>query len=194
MGPLFPIVAVAVALGLWLERKAPSPPLQQGGSPGTGTPPQSPVPDSFGAPASNTPGNGAGSAWESAYTQSPYHDAIDEAERNYGLPTGLLARLIWQESRFQQNVTGSHGEIGLGQLMPSTAADLSVDPTDPAQNIDGAARYLVQLYEQTGEDWNAALTAYNWGIGNVQNNGADAAPQSTQDYVSGILNSIGLGA
>jgi soluble lytic murein transglycosylase-like protein len=187
MGPLFPIVAIAVVLGLYLEKKSPSPPLSKGGSTGPGTPPQTP-------PAQNTPANGSPSPWETAYAQSPYHDSIANAESAYGLPTGLLARLLWQESRFNPNAQGAHGEIGIAQFMPATAADLGIDPADPEQAITGAAQYLVQLYEQTGEDWNAALTAYNWGIGNVQNNGADAAPQSTLDYVSGILNSIGMGA
>jgi len=42
------------------------------------------------------------------------------------------------------------GAIGLGQLMPGTAAGLGVNPHDPAQNISGAARYLRGLVGRFG--------------------------------------------
>lgn len=51
--------------------------------------------------------------------------------------------------------------------MPGTAAELGVDPNDPAQNIVGGAAYLSRLFGQFG-NWNDALAAYNAGPGNIQ--------------------------
>jgi len=125
-----------------------------------------------------------------------YADAIRAAETKYGLPDSLLARVLYQESRFRQDIiTGSTrssaGAVGIAQFMPATAADLGVNPLDPWQSIDGAARYLKQLYNQTGS-WDRALAAYNWGIGNVQRKGLTAAPLETRNYVSQVLADVAV--
>jgi len=49
------------------------------------------------------------------------------------------------------------------QLMPSTAQDLGVDPYDPAQNVDAAARYLRDLLDKYHGGLRHALAAYNAG-------------------------------
>lgn len=131
------------------------------------------------------------SLWQPPATAAPYADAIRAAEAKQQLPDGLLARVLYQESRFRNDIiTGatrsSAGAVGIAQFMPGTAADLGVDPLDPFSSIDGAARYLRQLYNSTG-DWSRALAAYNWGIGNVQRKGLDRAPLETRNYVAEIL-------
>ena len=56
------------------------------------------------------------------------------------------------------------GAIGLGQLMPGTAALLGVNPHDPAQNLSGAARYLRGLMQRFGsKHYDLVLAAYNAG-------------------------------
>lgn len=113
----------------------------------------------------------------------------------HGLPRDLLARLLWQESRYREDIiTGrtrsSVGALGIAQFMPATAADFGVDPLEPFQAIEGAARYLGQLFRQFG-NWPEALAAYNWGPGNVKRKGLAAAPLETRNYYTQILADIG---
>lgn len=146
---------------------------------------------------SSLPATAGGSgSWEPPARAQPYLGAIAEAEARYGLPHNMLARQLWQESRFRSDVIdgstrGSSGEIGIAQFMPATAADYSVDPFDPFASIDAAARYDRDLFDRFGS-WDAALAAYNWGPGNVSNRGIQAAPASTVAYYSGILGDLGI--
>jgi len=118
-----------------------------------------------------------------------------------GVPPGLAVQVAQQESSFNPSAMGSKGELGLFQLMPSTAAALGVtDPLDAVQNAQGGVSYLSQLYAQFGS-WDAALAAYNWGPTNVQNAMAKGgsgwlalAPASTQMYVANALAASGVSA
>lgn len=84
-------------------------------------------------------------------------------------------------------VVGSHGEVGMFQLMPATAAGLGVDPSDPAQNIAGGVAFLAQMLGQFGSP--AGLYAYNWGPGNVQawQAGQAQLPSSVESYGNLVL-------
>ena len=56
------------------------------------------------------------------------------------------------------------------QFMPGTARGMGIDPFDPDQAIDGGARYLKQLADQSGGDWSKAVGKYNAGpAGNLNN-------------------------
>ena len=118
-----------------------------------------------------------------------------------GVPPGLAVQVAQQESSFNPSAMGSKGELGLFQLMPSTAAALGVtDPLDAVQNAQGGVSYLSQLYAQFGS-WDAALAAYNWGPTNVQNAMAKGgsgwlalAPASTQMYAANALAASGVSA
>jgi soluble lytic murein transglycosylase-like protein len=117
-----------------------------------------------------------------------YRDLASAAAARYGIPTDLFLAQINAESAWNPSAVSSAGAIGLGQLMPGTAADLGVDPNDPAQNLDGAARYLSDQYRRFG-DWRLALAAYNAGPGNVQKYGDVPPFAETQAYVAKILGS-----
>jgi soluble lytic murein transglycosylase-like protein len=121
----------------------------------------------------------------------PYIADVYDAEDSNEIPRGLLKKLIFQESRFREdiisgNTKSSKGATGIAQFMPATAKELGVDPTDPKQAIPGAAKYLASLKEQTGS-WEGAVAAYNWGPGNVARKGIENAPQETQDYLVAVL-------
>lgn len=125
-----------------------------------------------------------------------YRYAIGMAEMGNALPDQLLARLLYQESRYRPeiidgSVRSPAGAIGIAQFMPATAKEWNVNPLDPYSSIQGAGRYLAWLHKQTGS-WARALAAYNWGVGNVKRNGIESAPLETRNYFSQILSDIGL--
>jgi soluble lytic murein transglycosylase-like protein len=114
----------------------------------------------------------------------PYKAEIDAAAAKYGLDPALLRGLIRQESNFDPNAGSPAGAQGLTQLMPGTAASLGVTNIhDPAQNIDGGARYLRQQLDAFAGDVTKALAAYNAGPGAVKRYGGVPPYAETQNYV-----------
>lgn len=125
-----------------------------------------------------------------------YREAIAAAELRHGLPADMLARLLWQESHYRDDIiTGQTkspaGALGIAQFMPGTARDMGINPLDPWQSIDAAGKYLAQQYASFGT-WAQALAAYNWGPGNVRRKGLAEAPAETRAYFTSILSDIGL--
>lgn len=107
-----------------------------------------------------------------------------------GIPTDLFLRLVTQESRWQIDALSRVGAIGLTQLMPTTAAELGVDPYDAAQNLEGGARYLAKQFQRFGT-WELALAAYNAGPGAVDRHGGIPPFAETQHYVAVIMADAG---
>lgn len=115
--------------------------------------------------------------------------AVEQAAR-YGIPEDIFLRMIGVESAWNQGAVSPKGASGLGQLMPGTAAELGVDPSDPYQNIEGSARYLAQQYQTFGT-WPLALAAYNAGPGAVRKYGGIPPFKETQAYVPKIMGTGG---
>ena len=109
---------------------------------------------------------------------------IEVAAKKYTLEPALIAAVIEQESGGDPNSISPVGALGLMQLMPSTAKFLNVNPSDPAQNIDGGAHYLQMQLKEFG-NLREALAAYNAGPGNVVNNAWSKIPE-TLNYVQRV--------
>jgi soluble lytic murein transglycosylase-like protein len=90
------------------------------------------------------------------------------------------------ESAYRANARSSAGAIGLGQLMPATAAQLGVDPHDWQANLDGSARYLLMMLAQFGTP-ELALAAYNAGPNAVARYGGIPPYQETQNHVRRVM-------
>jgi soluble lytic murein transglycosylase-like protein len=118
---------------------------------------------------------------------TPFAAEIDAAAKKYDVDPALLRGLIRQESNFNPNATSPAGARGLTQLMPGTAAALGVDPSVPAQAIEGGAKYLRRQLDAFGGDPAKALAAYNAGPGAVQRYGGVPPFAETQDYVRKVL-------
>jgi len=114
-----------------------------------------------------------------------YAGMARDAARRHGIPEDLFLRLVQQESNFNPTARSLKGAIGLAQLMPGTAADLRVNPNDPAQNLDGGARYLKEQYARFGQ-WPLALAAYNAGPGAVIKHKGIPPFRETRNYVKVI--------
>ena len=127
------------------------------------------------------PAPGRTPAYNGRY-DGPYLALARSAAQQYGIPEDLFLRLVQQESGWNAGAVSPKGAQGLAQLMPGTAALLGVDATDPAQNLDGGARYLRMQYNAFGS-WELALAAYNAGPGAVQEHGGIPPYAETQNYV-----------
>jgi peptidoglycan DL-endopeptidase CwlO len=115
-----------------------------------------------------------------------YDALFERATRTYDLPSGLLRAVASVESGFDPTAVSPAGARGLMQLMPATARGLGVDPMNPGQAVDGAARMLSDLIHQFGSV-KLALAAYNAGPGAVKKYDGVPPYAETQAYVKRVL-------
>jgi soluble lytic murein transglycosylase-like protein len=119
---------------------------------------------------------------------SAFGAEIDAAAASNGVDPALLKGLVAQESGFDPNARSGAGALGLTQLMPGTAASLGVtNPLDPAQSLQGGAKYLRQQLDRFGGDERLALAAYNAGPGAVARYGGVPPYSETQNYVNSVM-------
>ncbi len=114
---------------------------------------------------------------------------IYAAAERHDVPAELFMALVWQESRYRADALSPKGAIGFAQLMPGTAKDLGVNPRNPAENLDGGARYLATQYRAFGT-WKLALAAYNAGPHRVVEYGGVPPFTETRNYVRIILSKV----
>lgn len=100
-----------------------------------------------------------------------FRPLIRKAADRRGLDPAFFEALISVENTDgDPRAVSSEGAMGLGQLMPETAAMLGVkDPFDPAQNLNGAAKHFAYLMTlpYVKNDYILAAAAYNAGEGRV---------------------------
>jgi soluble lytic murein transglycosylase-like protein len=106
------------------------------------------------------------------------------------LDANVLVALVTVESAWHTHAVSNVGALGLGQLMPGTAALLHVNPHDPYQNLQGAARYLYGLlsrYRNNPNRYALAFAAYNAGPRAVAEFGGIPPYAETQHYVVKVM-------
>jgi len=114
------------------------------------------------------------------------HAALRQAGLSVTDWLALFQANIEVESAYRVSALSAAGAIGLGQLMPDTARDLGVDPQDPAQNLDGSARYLLAMLARFGTP-ELALAAYNAGPEAVARHGGVPPFPETQNHVRRVF-------
>lgn len=77
-------------------------------------------------------------------SQTLQQEAAQIAQQ-YGIPVPLFLAQIQQESSFNPNAQNGNA-FGLGQMMPATATDYGVDPSNPTTELQAAAAYDADLY------------------------------------------------
>jgi soluble lytic murein transglycosylase-like protein len=123
--------------------------------------------------------------WTGRY-RGEHLETAKAAARRHGIPEDLFLRLVQTESGWNPGAVSPKGATGLAQLMPGTARMLGVKIDDPAQNLDGGARYLRMMHDRFGS-WRLALAAYNAGPEAVARHGDIPSYAETVAYVKAIL-------
>ena len=106
------------------------------------------------------------------------------------IDVNMLVALVSVESSWHTQAQSWAGAVGLGQLMPATAARLGVNPYDPIQNITGAAHYLSGLLTRFAGKPNSpilAFAAYTAGPKAVIEYDGVPPFAETQRYVSKVM-------
>lgn len=143
--------------------------------------------------------------WKSVGEGPTWIDSLNAVEQQYGIPTDLLARVAYQESRFRPDIitgakTSSVGALGMMQLMPQDYASVRVarpfTPADTIAQMEEAAQALVSHYNRFSS-WPMALAAYNDGEGNTdavikgytdpKTGKPRVFPKQTTDYLAQVL-------
>lgn len=167
-----PAAAPAAAVSAVAAQSSPAPSTVPSTAPDTQKPSAAPAKD---APAAAHPA-----------TPDDICHAIERGAAENGLPVEFLARVIWQESRFNAQAVSRKGAEGIAQFMPSTAGSRGLaDPFDPIAALGEAASYLGDLRKQFG-NLGLAAAGYNAGPGRVSAwlDGKRGLPSETRDYVA----------
>jgi hypothetical protein len=121
-----------------------------------------------------------------------YSQLIESAAKRYRVPAGPLLAMANIESNGNPSAVNKEtGATGLFQFLPATAKAYDIDPTDPAQSADAAARMFRDNLQRFGGNVDAAVAAHhggtdpaNWGpktvayVNNVSNSQANQEPDS----------------
>ena len=115
---------------------------------------------------------------------------VRDASERHNLDPALVKAVIGTESGWNPKAVSNKGAQGLMQLIPSTAGRMGVNNAfDPAQNVDGGARYLRSLLDRYHGNLEMTLAAYNAGEGAVERFGGVPAYPETRAYVKKVTNS-----
>jgi membrane-bound lytic murein transglycosylase F len=105
---------------------------------------------------------------------SPYDEYIRQYSEKLGWDWRLTASLIYQESKFKNNLTSWAGAWGLMQLMPATAKRFGVDTiSSPRDQIRAGTEFITWLdklfsdVKDRDERIKFILAAYNIGPGHI---------------------------
>lgn len=107
--------------------------------------------------------------------------------RKYGINPRYFVNQIRAESNFDPDARSPAGATGIAQIMPGTAQGWGVNPNNPREALDAAARNMSRYLHSYDGDWRKALAAYNAGPGAVQQYGGVPPYAETQNYIKRIL-------
>ena len=121
-----------------------------------------------------------------------YEDLVLAEAQRQGIDPSLARHVLYKETGNLPNPESAKskaGAIGIMQLMPKTAKELGVDPTNPEENIRGGVMYLRKMMDKYNDPVLAAA-AYNAGPGRVdkalRGEGLTALPRETRMYIAGL--------
>lgn len=150
--------------------------------------------------------------WSEDRLEHSQDQNIRTVAARYRLEPSLIKAIVWKESRFNPQVRGKVGELGLMQLREEAAQEWADQEqiatfdhshcTDPVTNLLAGTYYLAKLmrrYTQTDNPVPYALADYNagrsnvlrWNKGEASTNSAAFIAQigfpGTRDYILSIM-------
>lgn len=141
------------------------------------------------------------SNWQEQLDGPKWIPLIRQTEQVMGIPSMLLCRMAYQESRFRPEIISGAvkspaGALGILQLMPQWWSTVRVPipftEEDTHAQILQAGKFICQMYVKYG-DWAEALAAYNFGPANEDkflSHKITGLPKETTDYVTEILSDV----
>lgn len=133
--------------------------------------------------------NGYGSSpASSSASRNAYDSYIRASAARHGVDPALMKAMMHTESAFNPNARSPVGAQGLMQLMPATARRFNVgNPWNPADNIEGSAKYIAWLMRRFNNNVEHAVAGYNAGEGNVDKYGGIPPFKETRNYVKRVM-------
>lgn len=106
---------------------------------------------------------------KSSLTKKPYHKIIERHAQKHGIPVRLAHAFVKVESNYNYKTRGRLGEVGLMQLMPSTARGIGYKGSmkalyNPETNITWGMKYLAMAYKKAGGDTCKTVMRYQGGL------------------------------
>lgn len=137
------------------------------------------------APPAEAPSSRGPSADEIAHV-------LETTARRYGWNPAYVKAIAWQESGWQMDVVSSAGAVGVMQVLPTTAVEMSrafdlqrtLDPHDLEDNVLAGVLLLEMLDDLTGGDQRLMTASYFQGLANIRR---DGMLERTEAYVANVL-------
>ncbi|WP_197087326.1 lytic transglycosylase domain-containing protein [Pseudorhodobacter wandonensis] len=114
------------------------------------------------------------------------HPALARLDLSPKQWAAFFQAMIKVESNYTQRAVSRVGAQGLAQLMPDTAKYLRVNASDPLENLDGGARYLLEQMDSF-DSLTLALAAYNAGPQAVRKYGGVPPYTETRNHITRVM-------
>lgn len=124
-----------------------------------------------------------------------YANVLLASAKRMNVDPTLMMAVVTVESHWNARAVSVHGAQGLGQLKPSTAQELGVDPRSGAGNLRGLAMYLhrmLALFHEARQPMREALAGYNAGPNAVRSYGGIPPNGQTRRYVTKVLSALAM--
>ncbi len=132
--------------------------------------------------------NYGSSAASKSGTRNAYDSYITASAARHGVDPALMKAMMHTESAFNPNARSPVGAQGLMQLMPATARRFKVSNAwNPAENIEGSAKYIAWLMKRFNNNIEFAIAGYNAGEGNVDKYNGIPPFKETRNYVKSVM-------
>lgn len=132
--------------------------------------------------------NYGSSATSNSGSRNSYDSYIRASAARHGVDPALIKAMMHTESAFNPNARSPVGAQGLMQLMPATARRFKVSNAwNPAENIEGSAKYIAWLMKRFNNNVEFAIAGYNAGEGNVDKYNGIPPFKETRNYVQKVM-------